>query len=72
MRSIVILNAHQISGDQMKKNEIGGACEHCVGCGEARAVFWWGILKESDQLEYVSVDRKITSMFIFTKLDGKA
>jgi hypothetical protein len=31
MRSIVILNAHQISGDQMKKNEIGEACGHCEG-----------------------------------------
>ena len=31
-----------------------------------------GILKEIDQLEDVSVDRKIISMFNFMKLDGKA
>ena len=43
MRNIVILNDNQISGDQRKKNEIGGACEHCGGEGEARAGFWWGI-----------------------------
>jgi hypothetical protein len=29
MGSIVIVNAHQISGDKMKKNEIGGACGLC-------------------------------------------
>jgi hypothetical protein len=31
MRSIMILNAHHISGDQINKNEIVGGCGHCGG-----------------------------------------
>ena len=31
MKGFVILNPDQISGDQMKKNEIGGACGQCGG-----------------------------------------
>ena len=36
-----------------------------------RAGFWWVIVKERDHLEDVSVDSRMTSIFIFTKSDGK-
>jgi len=37
MRSIVILNAHQISGGQMEKNEIGGGWGDWGGGGMRRS-----------------------------------
>jgi hypothetical protein len=59
------------SGDQAKKNKMGGIC---IKCGEWRREvnvrFWWGILMERDQLKDQSVDGKLLLKCIFKKCDG--
>jgi hypothetical protein len=42
------------SGDQMKKNEIGGACSTCGG--QLLTRFWWRDLGERDRSENLGVD----------------
>jgi hypothetical protein len=56
------------SGDQLEKNEMGGACS-IIGRGEAYTGFWWGNLRERDNVEYPGVDGRIILRWIFRKLD---
>jgi hypothetical protein len=36
--------------------------------GEVRTVFWWGDLREADNLEDLSVDRRTILKWIFNKV----
>jgi hypothetical protein len=40
--------------------------------GEVHREFWWGDLREGDQLEDLDVDGRIILKWIFKKLDGGA
>jgi len=42
------------SGDQLKKNEMGGARDTYVG--ELRTGFWWGKLGEGGHVEDLGID----------------
>jgi hypothetical protein len=52
-------------GDQIEKNEMGGS--YSTLGGEEHAGFWWGNLKERDQLEDPGVDGRIILKWIFRK-----
>jgi len=54
------------SGDQIKKNEMGGTCS-TYGKGELLTKFWWGNLMERDHLENMGVDGSIILKWIFRK-----
>jgi glycerophosphoryl diester phosphodiesterase len=41
-----------------------------IGTGEVHVGFWWGDLKESDQLEDLGVDGRIILKWTFNKWDG--
>jgi hypothetical protein len=55
------------SGDQTNKNEIGRACGVY---GDRRGAYrvWWGDLREIDNLEDLSVDRRTILKWIFNKV----
>ena len=40
-----------------------------MGIGEAYTVFWWGYLRERDQLENLGIDGTIRLKWIFRKWD---
>jgi hypothetical protein len=42
-----------------------------MGRGEAYTVFWWGKLKERDNLRDPGVDGKVIVRWIFRKWDGE-
>jgi len=46
-----------------------GACSTFGARGEAYAGFWWGNLREIDNLEYPDVDGRIIIRWIFRKWD---
>jgi len=46
---------------------MGGACSAYGGRGEAYAGFWWGNLRERDQLGDPGVDGRIMLRWIFRK-----
>jgi hypothetical protein len=56
-------------GDQIEKNETGGACS--AYRGEERHIqgFWWGNLKERDHLNDPGLDGRIILKWIFRKWD---
>jgi len=51
------------SGDQIEKNEVGGACGAYEG--DAQTGFWWGNLKEISHLEDSSVNGRIILRWTF-------
>jgi hypothetical protein len=55
---IIVILTKYYSGDQIRKNEMDGACSTYRG-GEVLSVFWWGNLRERDQLEDLGVDGRI-------------
>jgi len=52
-------------GDQIEKNEMGGACRRKAYTG-----FWWGILRERDQFGDPGLDGRIILRWIFKKWDA--
>jgi hypothetical protein len=56
------------SGDQIKKNEMGGACG-MYGREEVHKEIWWGVLRERDRSEDVGLDRRIILKWTFNKSD---
>jgi len=56
-------------GDQIEKNEMGGA-RSTYGGEEMHTGVWWENLKERDHLEDPGADRRILLRWIFRKLDG--
>jgi hypothetical protein len=63
------------SGDQIKKNERGGACstQHAArrkGREEMDTWFWLGNLRERDHLEDPGVDVKTILKWMLRKWDG--
>jgi hypothetical protein len=57
------------SGNQIKKNEMGGVCS-TYGGREVPTGFWWGDLKGGDHLGDPGVDGRIILKWIFNKWDG--
>jgi len=53
---VVILVNEYYSGDQIKKNEIGGRFRRCGRRGEVHAGFWWGNTTERGHLEDPGID----------------
>ena len=64
-----VLLAKYYSGNQIEKNEMGGACSTYGGRGEAYTRFWWGNLRERDHLGDPGIDGRIILRWIFRKLD---
>jgi len=64
----VLLTKHY-SGDQIEKNEMGGACSRYGVRGEVHTGFWCGNLRERDYLEDPGVDGRILLRWIFRKWD---
>jgi hypothetical protein len=58
-------------GDQIKKNEMGGACS-TYGIQEVHTEIWWGDLRERDRSEDVGVDGRVILKLTFKKSDGEA
>jgi hypothetical protein len=55
---IIVILTKYYSDDQIKKNEMDGACS-AYGGEEVLSVFWWGNLRERDHLEDLGLDGKI-------------
>jgi hypothetical protein len=58
--------------DQVKKNEIGGACSTYGKSIEVYAGFRWGNVREREHLEDPCVDGRIIFRCIFRKWDAGA
>jgi hypothetical protein len=57
------------SGNQIEKNEMGGACS-TYGKREVLTGFWWGDLREGDHFGDPGVEGKIILKWILKKWDG--
>jgi hypothetical protein len=55
-------------GDEIEKNEMGGACS-MYGGRELCTGFWWGNLRERDHLGDPGVNGRIILGWIFKKWD---
>jgi hypothetical protein len=66
MRSLLLTKYY--SGDQIQKNEMGGACSTYRGEDRCKQ-FWWGKLRERDHFGDPGVDEKIIIRWIFRKRD---
>ena len=55
------------SGEQIKKNEMGGACGMRMDTGEVHTGFWWGDLMERHNLEDLDADGSVILKFISKK-----
>jgi hypothetical protein len=64
-----VLITKYYSGNQMEKNEMGGACG-TYGGGEVHTGFWWGDLREGDHVGDPGVDGRIILRRIFGRWDG--
>ena len=62
---------YKYSGDQIKKNEMGGACG-TYGRQKVHTKIWWGDLRERDRSEDVGVDGRVILKWTFKKSDGEA
>ena len=56
--------------DQSKKNEMGGARSTYGGRGEVHTGFWWGNLRESDNLGDTGIGGRIILKWMFRKSAG--
>jgi hypothetical protein len=56
------------SRDKIEKNEMCRACSACGG-GEAYTEFWWGNLRERDNLEDPCIDGRIILILNLSKWD---
>jgi hypothetical protein len=65
-----VLLTKYYSGEQIEKNEMGGAYSTYGGRGEVHAGFWCGNLRERDCLEDPSLDGRIILKWILRKWDG--
>jgi hypothetical protein len=73
MRSLMICTFTQFhSGDQLEKNEMGGACSTYGWRGEMHTGFWWGKLREREQLEDPGIDGRIVLKKMFRKWNVRA
>jgi hypothetical protein len=59
-------------GNEIEKNEVGGACSAYGGKREVHTVFLWGDLREGDHLVDPGLDGRIILKWIFKKCDGWA
>jgi hypothetical protein len=57
-------------GNQLDKNDMGGACSTYGGKREVHKGFWWGDLREGDHLGHTDVDGRIILKWICKKWDG--
>jgi hypothetical protein len=57
--NVLVIITKYYSGDQIKKNEMGGACNR-YGGGDVNSGFWWGNQRERDHLEDRGLDGKDT------------
>jgi hypothetical protein len=64
------LHASPDSGDQIKKNGMGGACSTYGRRREVRTGFRWVNVREIDHLEDPSIDERIILRWIFKKWNG--
>jgi hypothetical protein len=55
------------SGDQIKKNEMGGPCGTYRRRGGLHTAFWRGNLRETDNFEDLGLEKKIILKWIFKK-----
>jgi hypothetical protein len=56
------------SGDQIEKNDMGGACSTYGGMEEVHTGFWWGNMKEITWK--TGVDGRIILRWIFRMWNG--
>jgi hypothetical protein len=67
-----VLITKYYSGNQIEKNEMGGACSTYGEKREVHTGFWWGDPREGHHLGDPGVDRRIILKSIFKKWDGGA
>jgi hypothetical protein len=47
------------------KNKLGGGMRRVGGRGEAYRAFWWGNVRERENLEEMAIDGRIILKFVF-------